>query len=167
MQIINWASLVAQMVKNLPAMQETWVWSLGQEDPLEKGMATHSRINAWRIPWTEEPDRLQFMGSQRVGHTWVTDTSTSIVNGLLRASLVAHWQRVCLSLQDTWVWLLAQEDPVWQSATKPISHNYGACALEPGSCNEKLPRWEACTAHLEKKALLATKTERSSPPPEN
>ena len=50
-----WASLVAQTVKNLPAMQETWVRSLGGEDPLEKGMATHSSIPAWRIPWTEEP----------------------------------------------------------------------------------------------------------------
>ena len=62
------ASLVAQMVNNLPAMHETWVQSLGQEDPLEKGMATHSSILAWRIPWTEEPDGLQSMGSQRVGH---------------------------------------------------------------------------------------------------
>ena len=54
-----WASLVAQRVKNLSAMQETQVWSLGQEDPLEKGMATHSSILAWRIPWTEEPGGLQ------------------------------------------------------------------------------------------------------------
>ena len=54
---------MAQMVKNLPAMQETWVRSLGQEDPLEKEMATHSSILAWRIPWTEEPGRLQFTGS--------------------------------------------------------------------------------------------------------
>jgi len=59
---------MAQMVKNLPAMQETWVRSLGQEDPMENGMATHSRILAWRIPWTEKPDGLQFMGSQRVRH---------------------------------------------------------------------------------------------------
>ena len=56
------------MVKNLPAKQETWVWSLRQEDPLEKEMATHSRIHAWKIPWTEEPGGLQSMGSQRVGH---------------------------------------------------------------------------------------------------
>ena len=56
------ASLVAQMVKNLSAVQETWVQSLGWEDPLEKEMATHSRIRAWRIPQTEEPDRLQSMG---------------------------------------------------------------------------------------------------------
>ena len=62
------ASLVAQTVKNLPAMQETWVQSLGQEDPLEKGMATHSSILAWRILWTEEPSGLQSMGSQRVRH---------------------------------------------------------------------------------------------------
>ena len=56
-------SLVAQMVKSLPAVQETWVQSLGREDPLEKEMATHSRILAWRIPWTEEPGRLQSIGS--------------------------------------------------------------------------------------------------------
>ena len=62
------ASLVAQMVKRLPAMRETWVLSLGREDPLEKEMATHSNTLAWKIPWMEEPDRLQFMGLQRVGH---------------------------------------------------------------------------------------------------
>ena len=56
------ASLVAQTVKNLPAMQKTWVQSLGQEDPLEKGMATHSSVLAWRIPWTEEPGGLSSMG---------------------------------------------------------------------------------------------------------
>ena len=58
------ASLVAQLVKNLAAMQETWVRFLGREDPLETEMATHSSIFAWRIPWTEEPGRLQSMGSQ-------------------------------------------------------------------------------------------------------
>ena len=60
----SWASLAAQMVKHLPAMWETWVWSLGQEDPLEKEMATHSSTLAWKIPWMEEPGRLQSMGSQ-------------------------------------------------------------------------------------------------------
>ena len=61
--------VVAQMVKNPPAVQEkTQVRSLGQEDPLEKGMETHSSILAWRIPWTEKPGRLQSMGSQRIGH---------------------------------------------------------------------------------------------------
>ena len=66
----NWVmSLVAQMVKNLPAMQET---TLGQEDPAEKGMAIHSGILAWRIPWTEEPDRLQSMALQK-SQTWLSD----------------------------------------------------------------------------------------------
>ena len=62
------ASLMAQMVKNLPAVQETSDGSLGWGGPLEKGMATHSSILAWRIPWTEEPGGLQSMGLQRVGH---------------------------------------------------------------------------------------------------
>ena len=62
------ASLVAQLVKNPPAMWETWVRSLGWEDTLEKGTATHSSILAWRIPWTEEPGGLQSLGSQGVGY---------------------------------------------------------------------------------------------------
>ena len=62
------ASLVAQTIKNLPAMQEMQVRSLGQKDPLEKGMATHSSVLAWRFPWTEEPGGLQSMESQRAGH---------------------------------------------------------------------------------------------------
>ena len=62
------ASLVAQRVKRLPPMRESRVRSLGREDPLEKEMATHSGILAWRIPWMEKPSRLQSMGSQRVGH---------------------------------------------------------------------------------------------------
>ena len=66
--IYRWASLVAQIVKNRPAIQETWVRFLGQEDPLEKGMATHCSILAWRSPWIEETGRLQSMRSQRVGH---------------------------------------------------------------------------------------------------
>ena len=65
----SWASLVAQLVKNLPAMRKTWVWSLGGEDPLEKGTATYSSILAGRILWT-----VQSMGSQRVGHDWATFT---------------------------------------------------------------------------------------------
>ena len=64
------------MVKNLPAVQETCIQSLGWEDPLEKRMATHSSIVAWRIPWTEEPGKLQSMGSQRIRHDWATNTFT-------------------------------------------------------------------------------------------
>ena len=66
---------MAQRLKRLPAMRETWVQSLVWEDPLEKEMATHSSILAWRIPWTEEPGGLQYTGSQRVGHDWATNFS--------------------------------------------------------------------------------------------
>ena len=69
MHTLNMASHVAQMVKNLPAMQETWVPSLGQEDPLGTGMESHSSILAWKIPWTEEPGRWQSMGSQRLSNS--------------------------------------------------------------------------------------------------
>ena len=62
--LVKGASLVAQMVKNVPAMQETWVQSLGRLDPLEEEMATHSSILAWRTPWTEQPGELRSMGSQ-------------------------------------------------------------------------------------------------------
>ena len=71
--------MLVQLVKNPPIMQEmqeTWVWSLGWKDPLEEGMATHSSILAWRIPWTEEPGGLQCMGLQRVRHDWATKHST-------------------------------------------------------------------------------------------
>ena len=73
------ASLMAQRVKHLPAMRETCVRSLCWEDPLEKEMAPHSSIPVWRIPWTEEPDRLQFMVLQRVRHDWVTSLSLSFL----------------------------------------------------------------------------------------
>ena len=63
----HWATLVDQTVKNLPIMQEIWVRSLGQEDPLEEGMVTHSSTLAWETPWMEEPDGLQSLGSHRVG----------------------------------------------------------------------------------------------------
>ena len=72
-QVYCRASLVAQMVESLPAMQETPVWSLGQEDPLEKEMAAHSSVLVWKIPQTEEPDGLHPMGLQRVGHDWLSD----------------------------------------------------------------------------------------------
>ena len=73
-------SLVAQMVKNLPAMQETGVQSLGQEDPLEKEMTTYSSILAWRSPWAEEPSGLQSMGLQRVGHDRATNAFHSFIH---------------------------------------------------------------------------------------
>ena len=80
------ASLVAQMIKNLPVMQETQVWSLGHEDFLEKRMAIHSSILAWRSPWTEEPGGLQSMGPQRVGHDWAVNT----IYTLLEKAMAPH-----------------------------------------------------------------------------
>ena len=74
--------LVAQTVKHLPAMQETQVWSLGQEDPLEKEMTPHSSTLAWKIPWMEEPGGLQSIGSQRIGHNWAISLYLSIVTQL-------------------------------------------------------------------------------------
>ena len=74
----TWASLVAETVKNLPAMLETWVQPPGREDPLERGMDTHSTILACRNPWTEDLGGLHTMGSQRVRHDWVTYTFTSL-----------------------------------------------------------------------------------------
>ena len=80
-------SLVAQTVKNLPATQDTWVQSLGWEDPLEKRMVTLSSNLAWRIPWTEEPGRLQSVGLQRVGHDWVTKPNQRCLEVGLGSSL--------------------------------------------------------------------------------
>ena len=83
-QLPELASLVAQMVKNLPAMRETWVWSLGWEDALEESMATHSSILAWRIPWTEEPGRLQSTGSQSQSQSATnTFTVTNYICGIV------------------------------------------------------------------------------------
>ena len=75
------APLVAQMVKNPPSVREIWIRSLGWEDPLEEGMETHSSILAWTIPWTEEPGKLQSMGSQRVRYDWTTKHSTALWPG--------------------------------------------------------------------------------------
>ena len=97
--LINRPSM-AQMAKNLPAMQETWVPSLGQEDPLQKGMAIHSRILAWRIPWTEEPSRLQPMRSQRVGHTEQLTLSLFFTSQLKKFFIndIEYFISTCLSL---------------------------------------------------------------------
>ena len=99
------SSLVAQMVNCLPAIQETRVWSLDWEDPLEKEMETHSSTLAWKIPWMEETDRLQSMGSQRVGHDWGTSLFLSLtgVNTRRWGSLGGHL-RVCLA---QWLYIIS------------------------------------------------------------
>ena len=93
------ASLVAQTVKHLPTMRETRVQSLGREVPLEKEMATHSSILAWKIPWMEEPGRLQSMGSQIVGHDWVTSLHFTYwaprEYSLLKCTCNSHQDKSC------------------------------------------------------------------------
>ena len=86
----------------MSAVQETWVRSLGLEDPLEKEMATHSSILAWRIPWTEEPDGLQSTGSQRVGHNWATSLSASLILEAASGVLAQPVKRLS-EMQATWV----------------------------------------------------------------
>ena len=88
-------SLVAQMVKHLPTMRETLVWSLDREDTLEKEMATHSSTLAWKIPWMEEPGRLQSMESQRVGHDWATSLmgqEDPLEEGMATHSSILAWR---------------------------------------------------------------------------
>ena len=83
-------SLVAQVVNNLPAMQETWVRPLGREDPLKKEMSTHSIILVWKISWMEQPGKLQSMRLQRVGHDWATNTSLCFWSQLMFFSSVGQ-----------------------------------------------------------------------------
>ena len=82
-------ALVTQVVKNPPAIQETWVWSLVMEGLLENGMATHTSILSWRIPWAEEPDGLQSMGSQRIGHNWKLNIQK---NKIMASGPITSWQ---------------------------------------------------------------------------
>ena len=88
---------MSQLVKNLPAMQEIWIWSLDQEDPLGKGMQPTPVFFAWRTPWTEEPEGLHSMGSQRVRHDWVTTTHTCTHKAIRR---LRHWD-TCKGEGDT------------------------------------------------------------------
>ena len=114
------APLLAQVAKNLPAMHETQVWSLGQEDPLEKGMTTHSSILACRIPWTEETGRLQSMRSQRVRQNWATNTHTHThthvtihISHHVEIFLILSWFLFLFNTQIPWknnygFWILNQ-----------------------------------------------------------
>ena len=118
---------VAQMVKNLLSMQETWVRSLVWEDPLENGMAIHSSILAWRIPRTEEPGRLQSVGSQRVGHGWVTNTAS-------RAASCSWLSSVVSLCTDSELWILSVASGLCSSGPcpplllPPVSSARSSCA---------------------------------------
>ena len=108
---------MAQLVKNLPAMQQTQIQFLGWENPLEKEMATHSSIFAWRIPWTKESGGLQSMRSQRVRQDWVTNTFTIYIfpGGSEVKPLPAMW--------ETQVWSLGQEDSPGEGNGNPIQYS--------------------------------------------
>ena len=110
----------------MPAMQETWVWSLGQEDPLEKEMATHSSTLAWKIPWTEKPGRLQSMASQRVGHDWATSPSLSF-------SIQKFCPRLSLTLISPNKAYRTKPERVWL-----LPYNYSRTKLENTSKNKKI-----------------------------
>ena len=106
------------MVRILPAMQETWVWSVGREDPLEKGVAVHSSIVACRIPWT---GGLQFMGPQRVGHDWATNTTSTRHASLFSVELVVYLEQICRSSCQAFLfslWTLADHHPFIVSSTQ-------------------------------------------------
>ena len=124
--ISSWVALVAQKVKHLPAVQETWVRSLGQRDPLEKEMATHSSTLVWKIPWTEEPGRLQFMGSQRVSHDWATSLPfhlsyvwCSFYSSLRSQRL--HLLSFLSSLKNFLCWGICVLTPNWERSTSRLS----------------------------------------------
>ena len=126
---VNLLFLAAQTVKRLSTMRETRVRSLDWEDPLEKEMAIHSRTIAWKIPWTEDPGRLQSMGSQRVGHDWVT--SLHFTSMLSRASHVAQWIKnlpAMQGIQETWVQSLDLEDPLEEEMA---THSSYSCLGNP------------------------------------
>ena len=108
---------MAKWLRNLPAMQETQemrVRSLGQEDTLEEEIATYSNIPAWKIPWTEEPGRIQSKGSQKVGHEWATKHAlmTHWTDDLFETSLLAQTVKNLPAMQETRVWSLGKEDPL-------------------------------------------------------
>ena len=129
------ASVVAQTVKNLPAMQKTLVQSLAWEAPLEKGMATHSSILAWRMPWTEEPGGLQSMRLQRVGHNWVTNIRGCTHMGLIltlnfciQTTLIHSGNSVCSLKGEFFVCFLLF---AWFGCAK----SYLSCTMRTLSCS--------------------------------
>ena len=126
------------MVKSLPAMWETRVWPLGWEDPLEKGMVTHSSTLTWRIPWTEDPGRLQSMGSQRVEHDWPTNTFTftpcKILTGKIQNGFLWYWEDLCYLwiLQSQFRWPKRGPKYPWHVAVRSFSEAQSLDQMEWG-----------------------------------
>ena len=149
---IFWASLVAQRLKRLPGMRETWVWSLSWEDPLEKEMATHSSTLAWRIPWMEEPGRLQSMGLQRVGHDWATSLSLSIYNTYIWTVTVATKLKHTCSYDKPRAYLKA--DITLPTKVHSQTYGFSCCHVQVWELDHKegwvLKSWCFKTVVLEK-----------------
>ena len=149
--------LVAQRLKRQPAMQETWVRSLGQEGPLEKEMATHSSILAWRIPWMEEPGGLQSTGSQRVRHDWATS--------LTHSPTPVFWPGEFHELYSPWV---AKSQHDWATFTFTslttegkhidfqIRVRFRRQSLSLGTWKETEPAVAAIPLHLSKRKIFNT-----------
>ena len=121
-----WGFLSGSVIKNRPAMQEAWVLSLGQEDPLEEGIAIDSSILAWRIPWTEEPGRLEPIGWQRAGHDWsdwAEHTATNVDRNLL-------WPSPLLNLSPNWRTAPFQNKRfIYEQDRKPYLVNLRFCPI--------------------------------------
>ena len=159
------SSLVAQAVKRLSSMQETWVRSLGREDPLEKEMAIHSITIAWKIPWTEEPGRLQSMGSQRVGHDWATSLTPMLVRSCLKSCMLDFSIIGTKNFQMSKLDLVKEVEPEIKLPTftgslrklgnsKKTSSSVSSTTPKPltvwiiTNCGKFLKRWEYFTEHL-------------------
>ena len=148
---------VTQMVKDQPAIQETWVWSLGWEDPLEEGMATYSSTLAWRIPWTEEPGGLQSIGSQRVRPNWVhtrPDRDTESSDAVQDAN-IKIWLLLTLPI---WSWKSLRKWPKQECYCELLPTS--PCFLETGtklSCETSPP----CT--WRRRTCLSPKQDKRMP----
>ena len=133
------------MVKCLPAMWETWVQSLGWEDPLEKEMATHSSTLAWKTPWTEEPGRLQSVGSQRVGHDWTTSLSLSLLTCKMGITIlhIHRTGRIKLDIYQSFSMVLSAKEGLFSRFYyhhSPLeSHQLSSMTLPPQSSFLWLP----------------------------
>ena len=161
------------MVKNLPVMQETWVQSLGWEGPLEEGMATHSSILAWKIPWAEEPGGLQSVGSQRVRHDWATNTFSirgvrklagkdqgAFCNSYNGASQFQRWPWFWAPL--LWPWCKASHLWPWYGITEAqgpelVLYNRRSHRNEKPTQGESSP----CSLKLEKARMQQQRPSRS------
>ena len=153
-----WASLVAQMVKNLLEMQETWVWSLGQEDPLEKGMATHSSILAWEIPWTEESGELMSTGLQRVRPNWATNTHT--LAAITSLFPLDQWVSSCTVCQNNLKGLFVLR---LLGPTPRVADSCRSGAQHENVQSQQVPRWIWCYHTLRTTALDQTPTSYALP----